>query len=60
VNKLTKDIRLWVFALLGRNWGGLLESWTFGLAAGFENFKVGANIICIGIVRITKIIKYFV
>jgi hypothetical protein len=26
VNKLTKDIRLRVFALQGRNWGGLLES----------------------------------
>jgi hypothetical protein len=27
VNKLTKDIRLRVFALQGRNWGGLLESY---------------------------------
>jgi hypothetical protein len=26
VNKLTKDIRLRVFALRSRNWGGLLES----------------------------------
>jgi hypothetical protein len=27
VNKLTKYIKLRVFALRGRNWGGLIESW---------------------------------